>query len=63
MLFSAVANIEPQLDGSDLQVFKHYAALIFPGIELIRVESNDLKAALIAAYEDQDFEVLISFLT
>jgi hypothetical protein len=57
MLYSTVANIEPQLDRSDLKVFKHYAALIFPGIELMRVENNDLRTALISAFKDQNLEV------
>jgi hypothetical protein len=61
MLYSTVANIEPQLDRSDLKVFKHYVALIFPGIELVRVENNDLRAALISAFNDQDLEVLLIF--
>lgn len=61
MLFSAVSNIEPQLEMSDLKVFKHYTALIFPGIELMQVENNNLRGALISAYKDQDLEVLILF--
>lgn len=59
MLYSAISNVQPQLDRGDLKIFKHYASLIFPGIELIKVENNDLREALIWAFKTHNYEVCI----
>ncbi|CAB3367489.1 Hypothetical predicted protein [Cloeon dipterum] len=58
ILHSLVNKIEPQLNSEDQQIFKHYVSQIFPGIELMKFENNDLKGALESAFQDNGMEPL-----
>jgi hypothetical protein len=50
-------NIEPQLSERDLKTFRHYTGLVFPGVEFVAMENNDLKESLIAHFKSSNLEV------
>jgi len=50
--------LEPQLPKEDLETFQYFTSEIFPGIELIAIENNDLKEALRAAFTTHKLEAI-----